>query len=81
MKKYLLVINAGSSSIKFAIFQNDASSAQLVTDAAGQIEGIGSKPSFTVKDPLDVVLVDRTLSIDEVRNHTDAIMNHWPIIT
>jgi acetate kinase len=74
MKKYLLVINAGSSSIKFAIFQNDASSAQLVTDAAGQIEGIGSKPSFTVKDPLDVVLVDRTLSIDEVRNHTDAII-------
>jgi acetate kinase len=42
MKKYLLVINAGSSSIKFAIYQKDALSAQLIADAAGQIEGIGS---------------------------------------
>ena len=74
MNKYLLVINAGSSSIKFAIFQNDATSALLITDAAGQIEGIGSQPSFTVKDPFDGILVDRTLSVDEVHNHIDAIL-------
>ena len=73
MNKYLLVINAGSSSIKFAIYQKDALSAQLIADAAGQIEGIGSQPSFTVKSSDGEVLVDRTLSVDEAHDHTDAI--------
>jgi acetate kinase len=73
MKKYLLVINAGSSSIKFAIYQKDALSAQLIADAAGQIEGIGSQPSFTVKNSSDEALADRTLSVDEAHDHTGAI--------
>ncbi len=73
MKKYLLVINAGSSSIKFAIYQKNTLSVQLVEDASGQIEGIGSQPHFTVKTPSDQVLADRTLSVDEVRSHSGAI--------
>jgi len=73
MNKYLLVVNAGSSSIKFAIYQKNSSSIKLVADAAGQIDGIGSQPSFTVKSPSGKALVDRTLSVDEVRNHTGAI--------
>jgi acetate kinase len=73
MNKYLLVINAGSSSIKFTIYQKDTSPAQLVADAAGQIEGIGNQPHFRVKTPSDVVLVDRTLSVDEAVDHTGAI--------
>ena len=55
MNKYLLVINAGSSSIKFAIYQKDNSTIQLVADAAGQIEAIGSQAHFTVKTPDGVV--------------------------
>jgi acetate kinase len=74
MNKYLLVVNAGSSSIKFAIYQKDASSAQLVADAAGQIESIGSQPSFTVKSSSGEVLLERTFSVDEAHNHTDAII-------
>ena len=74
MNKYLLVINAGSSSIKFAIYQKNSSSAQLFPDAAGQIEGIGSQPNFSVKSPDGAVLVDRRLSFDEAPNHVDAIM-------
>jgi acetate kinase len=73
MNHYLLVINAGSSSIKFAIYQQDASSTHLSENAAGQIEGIGSQPVFTVNRTDGAVLVDRTLSVDETRDHTDAI--------
>ncbi len=73
MNNYLLVINAGSSSIKFAIYQQYASSTHLSENAAGQIEGIGSQPVFTVKRTDGAVLVDRTLSVDETRDHTDAI--------
>ncbi len=73
MNKYLLVINAGSSSIKFAIYQKDSSSEELVADAAGQIEGIGSHPRFMVKKSSDDVLVDRELTVEEARNHMGAI--------
>ena len=73
MNNYLLVINAGSSSIKFAIYQQDASSTHLSADAAGQIEGIGSQPGFSVKRADGAVLVERTLSVEEIRDHTDAI--------
>lgn len=73
MNKYLLVINAGSSSIKFAIYQKDASSGQLIADAAGQIEGIGGLPGFTVKSHDDAVLIERSLSVDEAGDHTGAI--------
>jgi acetate kinase len=73
MNKFLLVINAGSSSLKFAIYQKDALSGQLIADAAGQIEGIGSQPNFTAKNPHDVVLFDRKLSVDEAQDHVGAI--------
>lgn len=73
MNKYLLVINAGSSSIKFAIYQKNTSSVQLAADAAGQIEGIGSQPRFTVKTAYDAVLLDHTFSVDEALDYTSAI--------
>jgi acetate kinase len=78
MNKVLLVINAGSSSIKFAIYQQDSSS-KLIVDANGQIDGIGSQPNFTVKRHQGDVLVDRTLSADEADNHTGAmcIIHSW----
>jgi acetate kinase len=73
MNNYLLVINAGSSSIKFGIYLIDASSGRLIVDAAGQIEDIGSQLNFTVKDSHKIVLVERKLSVGEGHGHMDAI--------
>ncbi len=73
MKNYLLVINAGSSSIKFAIYQKNAPPSQLIADTTGQVEGIGNQPNFTVKNPHNVVLSERKLSVDEAQDHTGAI--------
>ena len=73
MNKYLLVINAGSSSIKFAIYQQDASSTQLVANTSGQIDGIGNQPDFRVQNHLGFVLIDRKLSINEAHDHASAI--------
>jgi acetate kinase len=42
----ILTLNAGSSSIKFALFD----AADLTCAAIGQIEGLGSKPAMAVKD-------------------------------
>jgi len=43
----ILVVNAGSSSIKFALFDSRGGAA-LVPGASGQVEGIGTTPRLTV---------------------------------
>ena len=73
MNKYLLVINAGSSSIKFAIYQIDTSLTELIANATGQIEGIGNQPNLTINSFEGLLLVNRKLSVNEVHDHTSAI--------
>jgi acetate kinase len=48
MAKLVLVLNAGSSSIKFAIYED--SEADLIETWRGQIEGIGTAPRFVARD-------------------------------
>ncbi len=74
MNNCLLVVNAGSSSVKFAIYQLEASSNQLRVDATGQFEGIGTQPSFSVKNALGIVLVDHGFAVGEVHDHAGAIV-------
>jgi acetate kinase len=49
MNDYALVLNAGSSSLKFCVYQRPAGH-QWRLDARGQIEGIGTAPRFSAKD-------------------------------
>ena len=49
MDDYALVINAGSSSLKFCIYRRPDVGAWR-SHARGQIEGIGTAPRFSVKD-------------------------------
>lgn len=73
MNNYLLVINAGSSSIKFSVYQTDAASKSLVAGASGQIDGIGNQPCFTVKNHHGEMLVEHTISVNDVHDHSGAI--------
>ncbi len=55
MQNAILVINAGSSSIKFAAYaETGAKDPDLL--GKGQIEGIGTTPSFSVKDDKGALL-------------------------
>ena len=47
MRDPILVVNAGSSSVKFSIFETDSDGA-LSLGAHGQVEGIGTAPHFEV---------------------------------
>jgi acetate kinase len=49
MDPFALVLNAGSSSLKFCLFQQPRGSAWRVA-CRGQIEGLGTAPRMTVKD-------------------------------
>ena len=49
MDDYTVVVNAGSSSLKFCIYRRPEA-AEWRLEARGQIEGIGTSPRFSAKD-------------------------------
>ena len=59
MDAYGLVLNAGSSSLKFCVYrQHEAEGWRL--GARGQIDGIGSSPRLTARDDAGATLADRS---------------------
>lgn len=70
----VLVVNAGSSSLKFTVYQNlQADSADVA--AAGQIEGIGTAPRFTARNGAGEKLADQRLddTVQDVRGALDSL--------
>jgi acetate kinase len=67
MTSCIAVINAGSSSVKFAIY----SATEEIRLFQGQIEGIGVAPHFTIKDAKGSVVDDRRF-VSEGYDHEAA---------
>ena len=57
MTEAILVLNAGSSSLKFSVFLDRASAAPQLA-LRGQIEGILTKPSFAARDALGATIAE-----------------------
>ena len=70
MPDRILVLNAGSSSIKFSIFQTETGRSLRAT-MHGEVEGIGGAGSLKVVDAEGRRLVDRSV---ESKNHDRALM-------
>lgn len=71
MSDAIIVLNAGSSSLKFSIYGVADQSLNLV--ASGQIEGLGRSPRFKAKDAQGAVLADTTPEPTSGRfGHTEA---------
>lgn len=73
----ILVLNAGSSSLKFQVFAVNGSTLSCLQ--RGQIEGIGGRPSLKVRDDQGKSLADQEWSADEMPDLLSAIshMRHW----
>jgi acetate kinase len=67
---HVLVLNAGSSSVKFAVYGRDANGWR--DEVRGQVEGIGTAPKFSAKDAAGQTLVDEKLGV-EVRDARAAL--------
>lgn len=67
----LLVVNAGSSSLKFQVF--GITEAGLVRQIKGQVGGIGTRPRLQAKSAEGAVLIDRSYEADAVRDLPAAI--------
>jgi len=71
---FALVLNAGSSSLKFCVFQRPMGSTWRLA-ARGQIEGIGTSPKLSAKDEAGKRLVDEALeaSVSDGPRALDAL--------
>lgn len=76
MADYILVLNAGSSSLKFSVFQWADAESHL--KARGQIEGIGTSPHLTAKNAEGGKLADQKLE-SSVRDAPSAlqVLSTW----
>ena len=72
MTDYVIVLNAGSSSLKFSLYQRPDSKG-WEQGARGQIEGIGTAPKFSAKDGSGTRLVDESLDKTVVRDGRSAL--------
>jgi len=68
----ILVVNSGSSSVKFQVFGTDGVSA-LERLIKGQVSGIGTMPRLLARDADGKVMIDRTFEAAQVSDVSVAI--------
>jgi acetate kinase len=72
MDDYALVLNAGSSSLKFCVFQRPAGESWHLA-ARGQIEGIGTSPRLSAKDADGESLANHDVAARDGKEALDAL--------
>jgi len=72
MDDYALVLNAGSSSLKFCVFQRPAGDSWQLA-ARGQIEGIGTSPRLSAKDAGGESLANQDVAARDGKEALDAL--------
>ena len=72
MDDYALVLNAGSSSLKFCVFERPPGESWHL-EARGQVEGIGTSPRLSVKDENGESLANQDVAAHDGREALDAL--------
>jgi acetate kinase len=71
MADAIIVINAGSSSLKFSLFV--VRGGDLALDVRGQIEGLDTAPRFVAKDSSGRTVAERSWGKGEKLDHNGAV--------
>jgi acetate kinase len=69
----ILVVNAGSSSLKFQVFATSGSAGELECLVKGQVDGVGSRPRLRAETPDKKSLIDQTYGADKIPDLSAAI--------
>lgn len=72
MEDYALVLNAGSSSLKFCVFERPPGEGWHL-EARGQVEGIGTSPRLSVKDATGEILANQDVAVSNSPEALDAL--------
>ena len=73
MKDAILVLNAGSSSVKFSVFVVQGKTLEL--QLRGQLESLFTSPRFTAKDPKGKVVAEKSWGEGVKLGHEGALAN------
>jgi acetate kinase len=73
MPDTILVANAGSSSIKFQLFDIVGEADGLELNLRGQIEGIGTRPRLIARDKQGETIADETFSVSDLPDAQAAL--------
>ncbi len=71
MSDAILVLNAGSSSLKFSLFPVEVETGELLV--RGEVEGIGTAPRFLLRKASGEVIEEQTLEGGESLDHEQAL--------
>lgn len=74
MDPVILVLNSGSSSIKFTLYSGNT------VQLKGQISGLGAQPHISLASRVSCTRVDRQLSADEGRSHGASLAALLPVL-
>ena len=69
----ILVVNAGSSSLKFQVFATGRPGGELDCLVKGQVDGVGTRPRLRAESPDKKSLIDQTYGADKVPDLPAAI--------
>lgn len=72
MDDYALVLNAGSSSLKFCVFERPPGD-RWHLEARGQIEGIGTASRLSVKDENGETIAKQDVAVSDAREALDTL--------
>lgn len=67
----ILVVNAGSSSLKFQVFDSEADG--LKRRLRGQIDGVGARPRLRAEDAAGTVLIDERSAVADIPDLPHAL--------
>ena len=77
MTDAILVINAGSSSIKFSLFPGDQRPTRADVICEGECAGLGHRVHFTAKDGTGAPLLDEHLAEGAMHEDALAVLLRW----
>jgi len=77
MIQAILVLNAGSSSIKFSLYDASVGTSEAAPYYDGELEGLGHTIHFTAKDRSGATVVDETVSGPPTHHQALAALLAW----
>jgi acetate kinase len=77
LSRILLVLNAGSSSIKFSVYEVAERASALAPLFRGEVDGLGARPRFVARDQACARLADEALSAGATHDDALGTMLAW----
>jgi len=71
MKDAILVLNAGSSSVKFSVFAVEGNTLEL--ELRGQLEGLFTSPRFVARNPMGQIVAEKSWGEGVTLGHEGAL--------